>query len=133
MSVNIRWEKAGNWAVTYLQHGGRNLYNAEQFANWAQRYSLSKITMVSATQTHGQLNEERSGDYGHIGLYAQVFFRSAADNKLYAFLLPAPDESVFTDDQEVTEEWGIACAAQYSILAGTQFTFYKGSLIGHSL
>jgi hypothetical protein len=131
MSVSIRFEKDEKRTIVYFSHGGQNLFNAKTFAAWLGGYSLAKITKVGATQADIITDTtERSGDYGSVQLYAQVMIRSAADGKRYAVMCPAPDSSIFDENQEVTPEFGILCANKYSIMAGVTFTFLEGALCG---
>jgi len=65
-----------------------------------------------------------------VQLFAKINVRNQADRKPYAVILPAPDSSVFDENQEVTPEFGVLCAAKYSILAGTTLIFENGALCG---
>jgi hypothetical protein len=133
MSVGIRFEKNERRNIVYFSHGGQTLANAQAFSNWLVAYSLAAITKVAATQATLVAGSAGSGDYGSVHLYAKVLMRSAGDKKIYAVIIPAPVSSIFTADQEVTEEFGIECAARYSILAGATFTFVSGALMGDSV
>jgi hypothetical protein len=132
MSCTIQFEKDADRHIVYLAHGGKNLFQLEQFANWLQGYSLGAITKISASQVKLLDGNTRDGDYGAVSLYATILMRAEADNTMCGVILPAPDASVFDTHQEVTPDFGIACAAQYSILAKTTLLFVKGALCGNS-
>jgi hypothetical protein len=59
-----------------------------------------------------------------------VRLRCDDDRKIYGVPVPGPVESVLNTKQEVTPEFGVQVAEQYSILAGVQFTFIDGALWG---
>jgi hypothetical protein len=133
MSCSLRFEKDDRRKVVYLSHGGKNLYKLEQFASWLQGYSLGAITEISATQTKTLQGQTQEGQYGAVTLYAIVKMKTADEGKPFWVILPAPDVSIFETNQQVTPDFGIACAEKYSILAGTTLLFTEGALCGSSV
>ena len=132
MSCALQFEKDADRHIVYLAHGGKNLFQVEQFANWLQSYSLGAITRISATQVKSLEHTTGDGNYGAVSLYAKVILQAESDGAQYGVIVPAPDASIFDTHQEVTDEFGIACAAQYSILAKTTLLFVRGALCGDS-
>lgn len=133
MSVCLRFEKNDHRKLVYFSHGGETLANAQAFASWLGDYSLAALTKVSATESTLVSGYPGSGTYGSVDVYAKVLMRSAEDSKVYAVIIPAPVSSIFNEDQEVTEDFGIACASHYSTMAGITFTFISGALMGESV
>lgn len=128
--ISIEFEKSGKWHTVYSPFGNGDLNAARNFAEWLQDYTLAKINKVSATQIHLYTDaQERSGDFGNVFLYAHLWFVDG-DNKKWALKLPAPDDSIFNDDNSVKETFGNDVSVRLSNLAGEALIYVEGWLAG---
>jgi hypothetical protein len=131
--ISIEFEKNGKWHTVYSPFGSGDLNAARNFADYLADYTLAKVTKVSATQIHLYLDgQERNGDFGNVGLYAHLWFKDG-DNKKWGLKLPAPDDSIFNDDNSVKESFGNQVAARFSNLAGEALIYEEGWLCGSAV
>lgn len=128
--ISIEFEKDGKRMTVYSPFGTGDLNAARNFAEYLQDYTLGKITKVSATTIHVYMNnQERTGDFGNVFLYAHLWFVDG-NNKKWGMKLPAPDESVFEEDNSVKVSFGESVATRFSNLAGEALIFVEGWLCG---
>jgi hypothetical protein len=126
----MKFEKDGKFCDVYYEHGN-NIALVERFAQTLQQYSLAKISKVAATQIRLlTAAAERDGDYGSVLLAARIFLDCAADDTRHGINIPAPSDTLFDDDQAVTETAGKALAAAYTLMSGKRVTFLHGALVG---
>lgn len=104
---------------------------AETFAAFLADYSTADIPYAWHTERRSVGVTGRSGTSQSLDLAALIFLRRAANDRLYALKIHAPDHAaLFDDGQRITTTTGEVIAAAYSTLAGETFTFESGSLVG---
>jgi hypothetical protein len=128
--MSLQFEKDGKRTVVYSEFGNGDLNSARNFAEWLQDYSLAKLNKVSATSIYLYMDaQERSGDFGNVFLHAFLWFRDG-EGKKWGLKIPAPDDSIFNDDNSVKDSFGEQAAIHYSNFAGEALIFVEGWLAG---
>lgn len=128
--ISIQFEKDSKRHIVYSPFGDGDLNAARNFAEYLQDLSLAKINKVAATIMHVYMDgQERSGDFGAVGLYAFLWFIDG-DKKKWALKIPAPDASIFNDDNSVKESVGNDVSTHFSNLAGEALIYVEGWLCG---
>jgi hypothetical protein len=119
----------------YLEHGN-SLSKVKQFALRIKNYTTAETREATAIIQSLCVSEASEGDYQSLRHFAHVYVRRVSDNELFDFMIPAPDISLFEaqpeGDQIVSEEKGEILAGWYSDLAGEEFSFDSGFLVGSS-